>query len=90
MTARVSPMLACRVCEFSKLTKLRLEDTALSDDGLANLAGLTELTDLKMNGMKEVKGPGLQHLKGLTKLRELRLTGTSIANDAPWLLWRRL
>lgn len=49
----------------------------LTDAGLANLSGMTNLWDLDLSATR-VSGAGLRHLSGMTKLVRLVLPGTAI------------
>jgi serine/threonine protein kinase len=51
----------------------------VTDDGLKNLNGLTELTMLNLDSTK-VSDEGLAHLKDLVQLNDLRLFGTKITD----------
>jgi len=44
------------------------------------LAGLTELSELNVDGLQTLTGPGLEHLKGLPRLTELNLFTTGVAD----------
>src|SRR5204862_395557 len=52
---------------------------SIGDDGLDNLAGLTELESLVLAG-NTIRGPGLLALRESTKLRELDLTESSLTD----------
>ena len=54
------------------LRTLRLLNGKITDVGLAHLAGLTELTELWLDGNSKITDAGLAHLKGLRKLKTLR------------------
>jgi hypothetical protein len=51
----------------------------VTDAGLVDLKGLTELSNLNIPGSK-VSGEGLAHLKGMTKLRMLILWNTQVGD----------
>lgn len=52
---------------------------SIGDDGLAHLAGLTELESLGVAG-NTIRGPGLLALRESTKLKELDLTESSLTD----------
>src|SRR5262249_10088626 len=56
----------------SRLTSTNLSDIKVSDEGLAQLEGLTNLTHLYL-GRTQVSNEGLVHLRELTNLRHLAL-----------------
>jgi hypothetical protein len=53
--------------------------TKITDDGLANLASLTELRELRMSNTG-VTDAGLAHLRGLKKLKDLNLARTHVTD----------
>jgi eukaryotic-like serine/threonine-protein kinase len=63
-----------QVAEINLATNL-----LVTDDGLKNLRGLTELTSLRLDSAK-VTDAGLAHLKDLVKLSYLSLYGTQITD----------
>jgi formylglycine-generating enzyme required for sulfatase activity len=69
-------------------TLLRLDDTAVGDDGLSKLAtcrGLMTVADLSLTGSR-VTDEGLKHLPGLKSLRSVDLNGTkATAAGVAWL-----
>jgi Leucine-rich repeat (LRR) protein len=52
----------------------------VTDAGLENLKGLANLTNLQLEGCKNVGNAGLEHLKGLTSLTDLRLRFTQVSD----------
>jgi internalin A len=61
------------------LTDLDLSFTAVTDDGLANLAGLTNLVTLNLEGT-QITDAGLIHLERLTKIETLYLPDNRITD----------
>ena len=72
--------LARRLEGLTSLRELRLQNTNITDAGLAHLKGLIKLKDLRLSRTK-ITDAGLVHLKGLTKLKELRLMQTQITAE---------
>jgi WD40 repeat protein len=64
--------------DLAKLRNLNLFGTAVTDAGLVHLANLKCLKELKLWGVKGLKGPGLEHLKGLTGIDHLDLYDTGV------------
>jgi Leucine-rich repeat (LRR) protein len=62
-----------------KLRELRLRQTAITDDGLANVAQFKQLETLNLS-FTDIGDAGARHLNGLTKLRSLHLDGTRITD----------
>ena len=62
------------------LSELNLFQTPVTDDGLAHLKGLTNLTLLNLHGT-HVTSAGLAHLRPLTKLSKLDLSSTNVTDD---------
>ena len=62
------------------LGAIDLTGTAVTDDDLVEIGGLTELTHLVLNNTK-ITDAGLAHLAQLPNLKQLELSGTSITND---------
>lgn len=56
-----------------------LNNTQITDGGLADVQGLTRLKRLELNHT-QVTDAGLIHLQGLTNLRELRLGATQVTD----------
>lgn len=52
----------------------------ISDAGLAQLTGLTELEELNLSKTR-VSDDGLEHIKGLTRLQKLNLNGTRVTHE---------
>lgn len=61
------------------LERLTLQDTKVTDEGLAHLGRLTGLKHLSLP--PETTDAGLAHLKGLNSLEELNLSGTRVTDD---------
>jgi WD40 repeat protein/Leucine-rich repeat (LRR) protein len=66
--------------DWTQLRSLTLP-REVTDGGLANIAGLTELQVLRMEDAEGVTDKGVAHLKGLTKLLELNLGSTKITDE---------
>lgn len=62
-----------------RIVSLNLRGTAVTDEGLANLEGLTGLQRLHLEKTK-ITDKGLLHLKGLTGLEYLNLYGTEVTD----------
>jgi internalin A len=65
---------------LTRLTGLRLADTAITDAGLAHLrpwAGVLEHLDLSQTGITDA---GLAHLRGFGKLQSLALAGSKVTD----------
>jgi len=63
------------------LRRLYLRDTAVTDEGLKHLAGLTKLEELDLYGAK-VTDRGISYLKDLKELRKLILLGAPITDES--------
>jgi len=63
---------------LTRIQRLGLDRSSISDTGLAHLKGLTELSDLSLSGTR-VTDAGLAHLAGLTRLLRLDLERTRIS-----------
>ena len=72
--------LAEFVQALPRLRELGLDQTEVTDLGLAKLKRLPHLTRLSLNGTK-VTDAGLDHLDGLKQLRELLLTDTKVTDE---------
>jgi hypothetical protein len=57
-----------------------LRAPAITDDGLASLAGLINLEALYLENT-EIRGPGLRHLSQLKRLRGIRIKSAPLGND---------
>lgn len=68
--------------DMESLTKLTLNDSQLdiTDTGLAQLKGMSNLKELDLHSIK-LTDAGLVHLKGLTKLKTLVLRNTQVTNE---------
>ncbi|MCH8829091.1 MAG: hypothetical protein IID45_05890, partial [Planctomycetes bacterium] len=64
---------------FSRVTKVDLSNTQITDKGLESLAGLDNLTSLDLNNTA-VTDKGLEHLKTLTNLTSIDLGDTRITD----------
>jgi hypothetical protein len=64
---------------MNQLGCLLLQDTKVSDTGLAHLKGLESVSYLWLENTG-VSDAGLEHLKGLPKLRSLGLGGTKVTD----------
>ena len=60
-------------------TLVSLMDTKITDAGMANLQGLTNVEELFLAGTR-ITDAGLVHLEDLTNLEELELSGTQITD----------
>ena len=54
--------------------------SGITDEGLKNIAGLTELRKLELEGTN-VTDAGLKHLAGMKNLTSLILTGTKVTDE---------
>ncbi len=72
--------LAEKLKGLTKLKKLDLRFTQITDAGLAHLKGLTKLEELHLGYNTNTTDAGLAHLKGLTKLEGLFLSETNITD----------
>ncbi len=52
----------------------------ITDAGLARIAGLTQLQDLRLN-VTNITNAGLAQLAGLTELQRLELNGTQVTDE---------
>ena len=66
---------------LTNLQDLNLEDTSITDAGLAQLKALTKLTRLNISGT-EVTDAGLAHLKAVKSLKEIKLPINEKITDA--------
>jgi len=67
--------------DLTGLRELRIEQSRISDAGLANLEGLRDLVSLSLSYDAKVTDAGLAHLRGLTKIRDLDLSRTGISDS---------
>jgi hypothetical protein len=65
--------------QLPHVEKLNFSSTNLSDEALANLAGLAELKELGLWGTR-VTNKGMAHLAGLSKLESLNLNETAVTD----------
>jgi beta-lactamase regulating signal transducer with metallopeptidase domain/Leucine-rich repeat (LRR) protein len=66
---------------MTKLRRLMLDFTSITDDQLTHLAALKTLETLQLHRNRNLIGDGLVHLQGLKSLRELRFYVTPIEDD---------
>ena len=59
----------------SKIHRLTVAGSSISNANLVHLAGLTELRSLNLSRSRHLRTDGLDHLQGLTKLASLDLSG---------------
>jgi hypothetical protein len=71
--------LMAQVEPLTRLARLSLGGSTLSDEGLSHLTGLTNLSDLDLFDTR-VSDAGLVHLKRLTRLSRLSVNGTRVTN----------
>jgi hypothetical protein len=64
---------------LTKLERLLLGDTLITDKGLADLKGIIDLKRLSLENT-QITGNGLAHLRGMTKLESLKLGGTQVTD----------
>lgn len=65
--------------QFTRLTRLTLMHTAITDDDLANIAGLKQLDGLGVS-YAQIGDEGLRHVAGLSNLFSLELSHTRITD----------
>ena len=65
---------------FDRVWSVNLGETAISDEGLKHLGGLTNLLHLSLENT-QISDEGLKHLGGLTNLGGLYLHGTQISDE---------
>jgi internalin A len=65
---------------MQQLENLILWDDDVTDDGIAHLAGLTNITGLNLRKTK-VTDRALEHLKGMKRLTKLNLTDTAVSDE---------
>jgi hypothetical protein len=68
-----------RLIEFADLETLRLDGMPVTDAELANVRGLTKLTDLSLDNTP-VSDAGLEQLQRLTRLKQLSLRNTAVTD----------
>ncbi len=66
-----------------------LDNTQLTDTGLAHLDGMSQLTFLHL-GSTAVSDAGLKHLEPLTALEDLKVTRTAVTADGVAQLKKKL
>src|SRR5262249_4079028 len=64
---------------LTRLTKLDLQESAVSDTTLANIKGLTHLKELALP--KQITDKGLVHLGKLANLEKLELRNAAITDE---------
>jgi hypothetical protein len=67
--------------DLHQVKNLLLNGNPITDKGLEQLAGLTNLHELSLSDDRAVTDRGVEHLKGLTGLRLLSLDGTQVTDD---------
>ena len=65
---------------LTRLERLELTHTRVTDDGIEDLMGLTKLKHLKLC-YTELSDTGLENLKGLAKLERLEVKGTQVTEE---------
>ena len=78
-----------RVAKRPSVTELYLRGTRITDDGLKNLSGLTNLEKLDL-AETDITDAGLRHLMGLSSLKNLDLTGTRVTAEGVAMLKRAI
>ncbi len=66
--------------EPARITRIYLDRTDVTDAGLENLKGLTNLKGLSLDST-QVTDTGLKHLKGLSHLEELSVLNTQVTPE---------
>lgn len=69
-----------RLTGLTHLESLKLDETYITNEGLAHLAELITLTSLTLEDVK-ITSDGLRHLRGLVDLSMLVLSGTDVGDD---------
>ncbi len=67
------------IAYLRRLRYLNLGNSPITNDGLQNLSGLTNLVQLRLHGTR-ISDAGLSHLEGLTRLWELFLVDTRVTD----------
>ena len=75
------PQYLSAVGSLRRVVWIDLQHTALTDEGLSQLAGLDSLRRLRIDGT-QITTAGLAHLEGLEKLEMLNVSQTAIDDDA--------
>ena len=70
------------IAQLDKLEELGLDETRISDVGLASLSSLVSLSMLCLGNNLDIGDAGLKHLVGLVKLEKLELCGTSVKSGS--------
>lgn len=65
---------------LSTLQELHLHGTTITDEGLKQIAGLTNLTYLGLIGVANISDAGMKSLVDMQKLEELRIGNTNIGD----------
>jgi hypothetical protein len=64
------------------LKRFGMANNKVTDDGLKYLAGMTELRELRITGIKGIRGPGLASMKVSSKLDWLYASGSGFDDSA--------
>lgn len=76
-SAAVTDAMAEELCELSKLVKLTINESEMSDAGWSKLSSLGELQHFDLRGCKVNNTQLANAVKGMPKLKALRLNGKS-------------
>ena len=70
---------------LSALQELQLpgRGSQVTDEGLANLEGMTDLRYLSLSSQERITSAGLAHFRGMTRLADLWIAGTRIDDLTP-------
>jgi Leucine-rich repeat (LRR) protein len=69
------------VTKLPQLRELWLTETRVTDRGLEQLKGFSQLKLLRLDGAPQVTDVGLEHVKGLAQLQCLSLLGTQVTDS---------
>jgi len=73
--------LKTHLSRLTSLGSLSLDNTSVTDAGLAHLASLTKLRSLDLGSLKGVTGAGFEHLAKLPALEQLNLQSSGVSVD---------